>query len=77
MLFEERLLGPPEHPLLFLLREQDVRPRNEIRYMLRVVDAAGAVAARGYPPLSVNVDIELTDRHCDWNTGRWRPRIPP
>src|SRR5205823_8026717 len=61
-----------EHPLLFLLREQDVRPRMEIRYMLRVVDAAGAVAARGYPPLSVNVDLELTDRYCDWNTGRWR-----
>ena len=27
---------------------------------------------RGYPPLSVNVDLELSDRHCDWNGGRWR-----
>ena len=43
--------------------------------MLRVVDAAGAVAARGYPPVSVNIDVELTDRYCDWNTGRWRLSI--
>ena len=44
----------------------------EIRYMLRLVDAAGAVAARGYPPVSVTVDLDVTDRHCDWNVGRWR-----
>lgn len=66
------VLGPPEHPLLFLLREQDIKPRAEIRYMLRVVDAPGAVAARGYPPISVTVDLELTDRYCDWNSGRWQ-----
>jgi predicted acetyltransferase len=66
------VLGPPEHPLLFLLREQDVRPRMEIRYMLRLVDAAGAIAARGYPPISATVDLDVTDRHCDWNAGRWQ-----
>jgi predicted acetyltransferase len=65
-------IGPPEHPLLLLLREQDVVARSEIRYMLRVVDAPGAVAARGYPPVQASIDIELTDRHCDWNAGRWR-----
>jgi predicted acetyltransferase len=66
------VLGPPEHELLFLLREQDLRPRMEIRYMLRVIDAAGAIEARGYPPVSASVSIELTDRHCDWNVGRWQ-----
>ena len=66
------VLGPPEHPLLFLLREQDIEPVQEIRYMLRVVDAAGAVARRGFPPISVTVGLEITDHDCDWNAGRWQ-----
>jgi predicted acetyltransferase len=41
--------------------------------MLRVLDAPGAVAARGFPPsVRATVDLDLTDRQCDWNTGRWR-----
>jgi predicted acetyltransferase len=66
------VLGPPEHPLLLLLREQDIKPRAEIRYMLRVVDAPAAIAARGFPPVRATVTLELSDRHCDWNSGRWQ-----
>jgi len=65
-------IGPPEHPLLLLLPEQDLKAEVELRYMLRLVDAPGAVAARGFPPVSVTVDLEVTDRQCDWNSGSWR-----
>ncbi|MDQ1395157.1 MAG: hypothetical protein QOG64_416 [Acidimicrobiaceae bacterium] len=75
MVREVRIIGPVEHPLLLLLPEQDLQPSSELRYMLRVVDAAGAVAARGYPPVDVVVDLELTDRHCDWNAGRWQLEV--
>jgi predicted acetyltransferase len=42
-------------------------------WMLRVVDAAGAIAARGWPaPLAGAADLELEDPECPWNTGRYR-----
>ncbi|HVF31985.1 MAG TPA: GNAT family N-acetyltransferase [Acidimicrobiales bacterium] len=65
--------GPPEHPLLLQLPDQDLTTIDEIRWMLRVVDAPGAVAARGFPPaVRATVDLEVTDRQCDWNGGHWR-----
>jgi predicted acetyltransferase len=66
--------GPPEHPLLLLLPEQDLEPNQQLRFMLRLVDAPGAVAARGFPPgTNVTVDLEIHDDcHCPWNDGRWR-----
>jgi predicted acetyltransferase len=42
-------------------------------WMLRVIDAAGAMAARGWPPhLSASVDLALDDDVCPWNAGAWR-----
>lgn len=42
-------------------------------WMLRLVDAAGAVAARGWPPaLAGAVDVDLVDRECPWNAGPHR-----
>jgi predicted acetyltransferase len=39
-------------------------------WMLRVVDAVAAVAARGWPAhLSGSVDLHLTDTLCPWNAG--------
>lgn len=68
-----RISGALEHPLLLLLPDQDLKTTDEIRWMLRVVDAPGAVAARGYPPaVRATVDLDLSDRQCDWNAGRWR-----
>lgn len=68
-----QVAGPPEHPLLLLLPDQDLTTTDEIRWMLRVVDAPGAVAARGFPAaVRATVDLDLTDRQCDWNAGRWR-----
>lgn len=68
--------GPPEHPLLLLLPDQDLKTTEEIRWMLRVVDAPGAIAARAYPrAVRASVDLELSDRQCDWNGGRWQLHV--
>jgi predicted acetyltransferase len=65
--------GRPEHPLLLQLPDQDLETTDEIRWMLRVVDAPGAIAARGFPPaVRTTVDLDLADRQCEWNGGRWR-----
>jgi predicted acetyltransferase len=66
--------GPPEHPLLLLLPEQHLEPHDQMRFMLRLVDAPGAVAARGFPPgTRATVDLEIHDDcQCPWNEGRWR-----
>jgi len=67
-----QVVGPPEHPLLLLLADQDLTTTREIRWMTRIVDASGAIAARGFPAaVSCEVDIDLTDRQCDWNAGGW------
>jgi predicted acetyltransferase len=43
------------------------------RWMLRIVDAAGAVAARGWPSaVAGSVELEISDEVCPWNAGRWR-----
>ena len=68
-----RASGAPEHQLLLVLPDQDLRTTDEIRWMLRVVDASGAIAGRGFPPaVRATVDLEIADRQCDWNAGRWR-----
>ncbi|SDP31882.1 Predicted acetyltransferase [Nakamurella panacisegetis] len=47
---------------------EQVRP-----YMLRVVDVAGAVAARGWPTgLTADVPLSLDDPVCPWNSGSYR-----
>ena len=67
------LIGPPEHPLLLVLPEQDLRPVSELRWMIRLVDVAGAVAARGFRPgVTATVDLDVADDRCPWNAGRWR-----
>src|SRR4051812_47543921 len=41
--------------------------------MLRILDAPGAVAARGWPPhLCGSLDLGLDDVECPANTGRWQ-----
>jgi predicted acetyltransferase len=42
-------------------------------WMLRIIDAAAAVAARGWPRhLTGSVDLEIADEVCPWNAGRRR-----
>lgn len=65
--------GPAEDPLFLLLGGSDASSvQTEIRWMLRLIDVAGAVAARGWnPTVSGRVDLEIADRHATWNDGRW------
>jgi predicted acetyltransferase len=56
------------HPVVY-----DVRNHP---WMLRVVDLPAAVAARGWPFAAhladMSVDIEVTDEHASWQSGRHR-----
>jgi hypothetical protein len=41
--------------------------------MLRVIDLAGAVAARGWPTgLTAEIDLDVEDPLCPWNSGSHR-----
>lgn len=67
------VIGPAEDDL-FLLADHasPVAVRSEIRWMLRLVDAAGAVAARGWPSSARGaVHLDIADEHAPWNGGRW------
>jgi predicted acetyltransferase len=66
-----RLPDSDPAPLLAPLVHTTVESRDA--WMLRVLDAAGAVAARGWPPhLSGAVDLALDDDLCPWNSGPHR-----
>lgn len=71
------VIGPADDLLFLLLGASDpLAVRSEIRWMLRLVDAAGAVAARGWRPgLRGRVDLEIADEHAPWNAGRWRLEV--
>jgi predicted acetyltransferase len=61
---------PPDHPL-FLLAAEPARLRFRLGdgIFLRLVDVAAALEARSYGEGAVT--IELVDRQCRWNEGRW------
>lgn len=63
----------PDDPLLLLLHEHCTHPEHrEWRWMTRLVDAASAVAARGYPlGLRATVALDIADTAARWNAGRW------
>ena len=67
------IVGPAEDPLFLLLGETEpTAVRTETRWMVRLIDAAGAVAARGWNPLvRGRVDLAIHDPHAPWNDGRW------
>ena len=67
---------PPDDPLHRLTREPDVKLRRTSGWMLRIVDAAVAIGARGFPAgVSVSVMLELADPVCPANAGRWRLEV--
>jgi predicted acetyltransferase len=60
-------------PLALLLAEPEVRVHEHLRWMLRLVDAPAAVAARGWPAgLRAQVDLDVADGQVAGNDGRWR-----
>ena len=64
--------GTPEDPLLLLLPEQSLEVMAEVRWRTRMVDAAGAVEARGFPlGVEVEVHVALRDPELSDNDGRF------
>ncbi|WP_285681671.1 GNAT family N-acetyltransferase [Actinoplanes sp. NBRC 103695] len=60
-------------PVWSLLARRDATPESSQPWMLRVVDAPAAVAARGWPRhLTGEVDLELADDVCPWQQGPHR-----
>ena len=53
----------PHDPFWWLTRERDATITYRSMWMLRVVDAAAAIAARGFPPgVSASVPLEIQDQ---------------
>lgn len=64
--------GVPSDPLLARLPEQRYRSRLFMHWMLRIVDVAGALAARGYPDgLKAQLAMEVRDPQLPENQGRY------
>ena len=63
-------------PFWWLTAERDATITKRSMWMLRVVDAPGAIAARGFAPaVSVTVPLEVHDQARPANSGRWQLTI--
>jgi predicted acetyltransferase len=63
----------PDDPLLWLLRDRSADDVRRVAWMLRVLDAPAAVAARGFPSaVSADVPLVIDDVRCPRNAGAWR-----
>jgi predicted acetyltransferase len=58
-------------PLWWMLREQDARIADRESWMLRLLDAPAAIAARGFPATDLAVPLRITDDLRPANSGRW------
>ena len=66
----------PADPVTWLLTEPAAVTTLEESWMLRLIDPAAAVSARGYPAAaSVSVVLELEDPVLPRNSGRWALEI--
>ena len=65
-------LLPVDHPLLLLIAEPR-RLRFNLRdgLWVRLVDVGAALSSRSYAAQG-SVVVEVVDRFCPWNEGRWR-----
>jgi predicted acetyltransferase len=67
-----RLPGGPNDTLLFLLAEQKQKVGWSLDMMLRIVDVAGALSARGYPAgVSAELQLDVRDELLPSNNGRF------
>ena len=63
----------PASALWWLTGERDTSIERRSRWMLRLVDAAAAVAARGFPAeVTVRVQVRIADGVRPANSGRWQ-----
>ena len=62
----------PDDPVTWLTRDPAATTGQLDTWMLRLVDAPAAIAARGYPAAtSVSVRLDLADPALPANSGRW------
>jgi len=61
----------PSDPLWWMLREQDANIAERESWMLRLLDAPAAIAARGFPATDLAVPLQVTDDLRPANSGRW------
>jgi predicted acetyltransferase len=63
----------PNGPLWWLTRERDAALAKRSLWMLRVVDAPAAIAARGFPTaVTLSVPVEINDHARPANSGHWQ-----
>ena len=66
----------PADPVSWLTREPDAEVGERYLWMLRVVDAPGAVTERGFPPaVEATAGLELADPVRPDNQGRWTLQV--
>jgi predicted acetyltransferase len=58
-----------------LARPELAKVDSDWPWMLRIIDLEGAIAARGYRPGSVSVDLDVTDDIMQHNHGAWTLRV--
>lgn len=61
----------PAAAFWWLARERDADVEHRSLWMLRVVDAPAAIAARGFPATDLAVPLQITDDLRAANSGRW------
>ena len=61
----------PSDPFWWMLREQDANLADRESWMLRLLDAPAAIAARGFPATDLAVPLQITDDLLAANSGRW------
>jgi predicted acetyltransferase len=62
----------PSDPFWWMLREQDANIAERYSWMLRLLDAPAAIAARGFPATDIAVPLQVTDDQLPAaNSGRW------
>jgi predicted acetyltransferase len=63
----------PNDPFWWLTPERDATVAYRSMWMLRVVDAAAAIAGRGFSAgVSASVPLEIQDKARPANTGHWQ-----
>jgi len=67
-----KFTGPPAHPVALLVEEQRVRPAWSFQWMLRLLDAVGALEGHGYPPVSGEIGVSVEDALFPENGCPWR-----
>jgi predicted acetyltransferase len=62
----------PQDPFWWLQREEAANVVERESWMLRLLDAPAAIAARGFPPVDLHVPLQITDDLLPANSGRWQ-----